>query len=404
MYRALISPYLRWERTTSDVFRFAMYQREKWLSRGGIVRIYPGKVIRYSWPYLPMQSVSGVLLLVMPVALYLSRRSLGKFRWLLFPGDHTVATLVRVKQYDPRNVASNLVGEGAAPFIALATTAEERRRGRRGCSGSRARGSGALGCHTLGSWGMAQAGGQLSSLTVFFPCHNEEENVVRVTEDALRMARRVSPDHEVIIVDDGSKDRTPALADELAAKYPGEVRAVHNVPNRGYGGALQRGFCEATKEWIFYTDGDGQFDVEEIDKLIPLLAEFDIASGIRLDRKDSWMRRMNAECWNWLVGVVLGLRIHDVDCAFKIYPRRFIESVTLRSEGALIDAEMLARATRAGYRIGQVGVHHYPRVAGESSGGNIRVILRAFRELLRLRRDILATPKAAAPCAHCDTP
>lgn len=237
-------------------------------------------------------------------------------------------------------------------------------------------------------------GVHLPSLTVFFPCHNEEENVVRVTEAALRMARRVAPDHEVIIVDDGSQDRTGALADELAARYPGEVRAVHNVPNRGYGGALQRGFYEAAKDWIFYTDGDGQFDVEEIDKLIPLLADHDIASAYRLDRKDNWVRRLNAKCWTWLVGVVLGLRIRDVDCAFKIYPRRFIQQVRLRSQGALIDAEMLARATRAGYRIGQIGVHHHPRVAGESSGGNLRVILRAFRELLRLRRDIIATPPA----------
>lgn len=237
---------------------------------------------------------------------------------------------------------------------------------------------------------MSPAGARLASLSVFFPCHNEEENVVRVTEDALRMARRVSPDHEVIIVDDGSTDRTGELADDLARRYPGEVRAVHNIPNRGYGGALQRGFREAAKEWIFYTDGDGQFDVEEIDKLIPLLETHDIASAYRLNRQDSWMRRLNGKCWSTLVGLVFGLRVRDVDCAFKIYPRRFISQVTLRSEGALIDAEMLARATRAGYTIGQVGVHHHPRTAGESTGGNIRVILRAFRELLRLRRDIVA--------------
>lgn len=234
--------------------------------------------------------------------------------------------------------------------------------------------------------------GRLASLTVFFPCHNEEENVVRVTESALRVARRVADDHEVIIVDDGSRDRTGVLADELAQRYPGEVRAVHNVPNRGYGGALQRGFREATKDWIFYTDGDGQFDFEEIDKLIELLERFDIASAYRVERQDTWVRRLNGACWSALVRLVFGLRIRDVDCAFKVYPRRFIEQVELRSEGALIDAEMLARAARAGYSIGQVGVHHHPRTAGESSGGNLRVILRAFRELLRLRRDILRTP------------
>jgi len=235
---------------------------------------------------------------------------------------------------------------------------------------------------------------QLSSLSIFFPCHNEEANVERVTEAAVRMARRVAADHEIIIVDDGSRDRTGTLAEELARKYPGEVRAVHNHPNQGYGGALQRGFREARKDWIFYTDGDGQFDLEEIDRLIPLLDSHDIVSAYRIDRQDSWLRRLNGAGWSRLVGLVFGMRIRDVDCAFKIYPRRFIESVPLHSRGALIDAEMLARATLAGYRIGQVGVHHYPRTAGASSGGNLRVILRALRELLQLRRRIIQeTPR-----------
>ncbi|MCB9849293.1 MAG: glycosyltransferase family 2 protein [Phycisphaerales bacterium] len=236
---------------------------------------------------------------------------------------------------------------------------------------------------------VSDATSRLSSLTVFFPCHNEEENVVRMTEVCRAMARRVADDFEIIIVDDGSADATGRLADELAAKYPNEVRAVHNNPNRGYGGALQRGFGEARKDWIFYTDGDMQFDVEEIDKLIALLGEYDIASAYRTNRQDSFVRRMNGKCWSWLVNRAFGMRLRDIDCAFKIYPRRFIERVTLCSEGALIDAEMLARATRLGYRIGQVGVKHLPRPAGESSGGNLRVILRAFRELRKLRTKIL---------------
>ena len=237
----------------------------------------------------------------------------------------------------------------------------------------------------------APPAGKLSSLTVFFPCYNEEANVERVTEAALAMCARVADDYEVIIVNDGSKDRTQELADQLAAKHPGRVRAVHNNPNRGYGGALQRGFREATKDLIFYTDGDGQFDFEEIDKLISLLDRYDIASAYRMDRKDPFMRKLNAACWGTLVRMLFRMNIRDIDCAFKIYPKRFIDAIEMKSEGALIDTEMLARATRAGYSIGQVGVHHYPRTAGQQTGANLKVILRAFKELFKLRRQIMAS-------------
>lgn len=229
------------------------------------------------------------------------------------------------------------------------------------------------------------------SLTVFFPCYNEEANVERTTQAALKMCRRVSADFEVIIVNDGSKDRTGEIADRLAAEHPGEVRAVHNNPNLGYGGALQRGFREARKDWVFYTDGDGQFDFEEIDKLLPMLSQYDIISAYRLDRQDPFMRKVNAFCWTTLVNVAFWLWLRDIDCAFKIYPRKLFEQIPMKSTGALIDTEILARAKRLGYTIGQVGVHHYPRVAGSQTGANLRVILRAFKELFRLWRDIRRT-------------
>jgi glycosyltransferase involved in cell wall biosynthesis len=227
------------------------------------------------------------------------------------------------------------------------------------------------------------------SISVFFPCYNEEANVERTTEAALKALRAISDDFEVIIVDDGSKDRTPEIADRLAAEHA-EVRAVHNSPNLGYGGALQRGFREASKAWVFYTDGDGQFDFEEIRTLLPLLDQYDIVSAYRLDRKDSVIRKINAFCWTVLVNLVFGMWLRDIDCAFKIYPRRLFDHIEMKSMGALIDAEILARAKRAGYAIGQIGVHHYPRTAGEQSGANLRVIARAFKELFRLRRHIRA--------------
>jgi glycosyltransferase involved in cell wall biosynthesis len=225
------------------------------------------------------------------------------------------------------------------------------------------------------------------SISVFFPCYDEEANVENTTLAALRTMRRISDDLEVIIVNDGSKDRTGEIADRLAAEHP-EVRAVHNHPNLGYGGALQRGFREAAKPWVFYTDGDGQFDFDEIEKLLPLLDQYDIISAYRLDRQDSRIRKLNAFSWTMLVNAVFGLRLRDIDCAFKIFPRALFDEIEMKSMGALIDAEVLARAKHRGYRIGQIGVHHYPRTAGEQTGANLRVIARAFKELFRLRKDI----------------
>ncbi len=225
------------------------------------------------------------------------------------------------------------------------------------------------------------------SLTIFFPCHNEEDNVERVTRQALEVGRRLADDLEIIIVDDGSRDRTGEIADRLAAEIP-EVRAVHNHPNLGYGGALQRGFREATGNWIFYTDGDGQFDLNELPRVLPLLEQYDVVSCYRLDRKDSLIRKLNAFGWTVLVNLLFRLGLKDIDCAFKIYPKPFIAAIEMRSMGALIDTEMLAKARNLGLTIGQSGVHHYPRLAGEQSGANVKVILRAFKELFKLRRHI----------------
>lgn len=225
------------------------------------------------------------------------------------------------------------------------------------------------------------------SLTIFFPCYNEEANVERVTRSAVEVGRQVADDLEVIIVNDGSKDRTEEIADGLAAEIP-EVRAVHNKPNLGYGGALQRGFREATKEWVFYTDGDGQFDLGELPRLLPLLEEYDIVSCYRMDRKDPLMRKLNAFAWTRLVRFLFQLKLRDIDGAFKIYPRALFDEITMKSTGALIDTEILAKARNRGYSIGQLGVHHYPRTAGEQTGANIKVILRAFKELFKLHKQI----------------
>jgi len=222
------------------------------------------------------------------------------------------------------------------------------------------------------------------SISVFFPCYNEQENVGPTTEKVLNVLEKLKADFEVIIIDDGSSDGTGKIAADIADRDD-RVKVVHHPRNLGYGAALQSGFEAATKKLVFYTDGDGQFHISEMPPLLELMAQYDIVSGYRLDRKDSAVRKINGWCWTKLVCLLFGLKIRDIDCAFKLYKREIFDNIELSSTGALIDAEILARAARKGYRITQKGVHHYRRTAGEQSGANLRVILRAFKELFVLQ-------------------
>jgi len=227
----------------------------------------------------------------------------------------------------------------------------------------------------------------MASVSVFLPCYNEQGNVGRTVENALRVLEKLNADFEIIIVDDGSSDGTARIADEIAGRDK-RVKVVHHDRNRGYGAALQSGFAAATKELVFYTDGDGQFDMNEMPPLLPLMEHWDIVSCYRLNRRDPLIRKINGWAWTKLVCLLFGLKVRDVDCAFKLYKREIFERIELSSTGALIDAEVLARAARKGYRITQEGVHHYPRTAGVQTGANLRVVLRAFKELFKLHRQI----------------
>jgi len=218
------------------------------------------------------------------------------------------------------------------------------------------------------------------SISVFFPCYNEQENIGRTVEKALVVMEKLDMDFEVIIIDDGSSDNTGEIADELAGRDK-RIKVVHHSRNLGYGAALQSGFATATKEFVFYTDGDGQFDISEMPPLLPLMEQYDIVSCFRLNRRDPLIRKINGWLWTKLVCMLFGLKIRDIDCAFKLYKRKIFRDIKLSSSGALIDTEVLTRASRKGYLITQKGVHHYPRTAGTQTGANLQVILRAFREL-----------------------
>jgi len=225
------------------------------------------------------------------------------------------------------------------------------------------------------------------SISVFFPCYNEQDNITRVVEQALTVLEKLNADFEVIIVNDGSSDSTGQIADEIAGQKD-RVKVVHHRTNLGYGAALQSGFKAATKELVFYTDGDGQFDINEMPPLLRLMEQYDIVSCYRLNRQDNLIRKINGWCWTKLVCLLFAMKIRDIDCAFKLYKREIFDNINVVSTGALIDAEILARAVRKGYRVTQQGIHHYPRTAGAQTGANLRVILRAFKELLRLRSQI----------------
>ncbi len=227
------------------------------------------------------------------------------------------------------------------------------------------------------------------SLSVVLPCRNEEGNVRRVVGEVIERLGPCVGWLEVVVVNDGSGDGTGAVAAAVAEEMRSErVRVVvvtHEV-NRGYGAALRSGFAAAAGDWVFYTDGDGQFDMGQLPALFPLLRECDMVIGRRVRRMDPPHRRLFGACWTLLVDVIFGLRYRDIDCAFKVMPRAFVQGAGLVSDGAMISTELLARAKRAGLRVKQVGVEHRARVAGRAGGGDLSVIRRAFGELVALRR------------------
>jgi glycosyltransferase involved in cell wall biosynthesis len=235
---------------------------------------------------------------------------------------------------------------------------------------------------------------RLDGLSFFFPALNEEDNVKPIVEEALAVLPRFADDFEVTVVDDGSSDRTGAIADELARK-DARVRVIHHGRRRGYGGAVRSGLRSATKPWVFFTDGDRQFALEDLALLIAASDGVDAVVGFRKKRADPARRLFVAWVYNHLIRLLFGGGWRDVDCAFKLFRRALFDQVPLervRSEGAFFSPELLITLHRAGVRIRQVGVRHFPRTAHEPKGASPRVILRAIRDLLRLRARLWLRP------------
>jgi glycosyltransferase involved in cell wall biosynthesis len=231
-----------------------------------------------------------------------------------------------------------------------------------------------------------------ASLSVIFPAFNEEESIRTLIELAGRVLPDLAETWEIIVVDDGSQDTTGAICDELAAAHP-QVHTVHHSTNLGYGAALKSGIIAARHDLIFFTDADGQFDLKELRELIRWSKHYPIVAGYRKKRRDPPHRLLNALGWKVLVRIVLGLKVRDIDCAFKLFHREVFNHVQIRSVGAMVNTEILVQATRLGMRMHEVEVSHFRRKHGKPSGANMRVILKAFRELIKLGRGLRRVPQ-----------
>lgn len=225
------------------------------------------------------------------------------------------------------------------------------------------------------------------SISVALPAYNEEANIPRLVAALVPVLEALSADYEIIVVDDGSRDRTAEVTRDLA-QVNSRVRVVQHGVNRGYGAAVYTGFMAATKELVFLTDADAQFDVGELAKLLPLMAGADMVIGYRAPRRDPLIRRLNGWGWTQLSNLLFGYVARDVDCAFKLFRREIMAHITVESRGATFSLEFLVRARSAGYKIRETPVKHLPRVAGKQTGARLDVIARAFRELLAFRRKL----------------
>ena len=207
---------------------------------------------------------------------------------------------------------------------------------------------------------------RLEGLSAVLPAYNEEDNIAEAVQRLLAVLPDVARRYEVIVVDDGSRDRTGEIADQLARAHDA-VRVIHHNPNRGYGAALSSGFASARYQYLFYTDADNQFDMAEIARLVPLVRKHDIALGYRARRRDGARRKFFAWGFKQFVKVAFDLPLRDVDCAFKLFRREVFDVVKIESDRFFVDAEMLAKAKRAGFTFAQTPVTHLPRKAGTTT-------------------------------------
>ena len=233
-------------------------------------------------------------------------------------------------------------------------------------------------------------------LSLVFPVFDEEPNIGPLLDRALALTPALAASFEIVVVDDGSRDGSLAVIEQRRRAEP-RIRLVRHAANQGYGAALRAGLREAGGELVFFSDADLQFDLEQLATLLAHTDEFDVVAGYREPRRDPWPRLAMAVSWGALVRGLFGLRVRDIDCAFKVFHRRVLEAIPIASVGACVNTEILVRARQAGFRIHQVPVNHRRRRAGRQTGARPRVILRALVELVALYAELRR--REAAPAA-----
>jgi glycosyltransferase involved in cell wall biosynthesis len=226
----------------------------------------------------------------------------------------------------------------------------------------------------------------MPSISLVLPAYNEADNIEPMVAEATPALEANAEDYEIIVVDDGSADGTAAVTRQVMETHP-HVRLVQHPVNQGFGAAVFSGFTAAEKDWIFYTDADRQFVLDELSRFVPYMDKSDLIAGYRAPRRDPFMRVFYGKGWSMLCTLLFGYTVRDVDCGFKLFRREIIQKLApqIDSRGATFSIEWLVRAKRAGYRFVELPVTHRPRVAGSQTGANINVIVRAFRELMRFR-------------------
>lgn len=231
--------------------------------------------------------------------------------------------------------------------------------------------------------------GQIDKLSVFLPAYNEEANLKRTAKNVVDNLNKNVSTWELIIVDDGSKDKTGQIADDLAKKDK-RIRVIHHNPNQGYGGAFKSGLYAGKYPWISFIDSDGQFDFAEISRFISTQkkTDADMVIGYYMGRKVSFVRKLNSKIWQAIVWILFGLNVKDIDCGFKLISKKIVDKIEpLQStRGAFISSEFLIKAKKAGFKIVEIGVQHFPRKYGEATGAKLNVIIQSFIDLFTLWR------------------
>ena len=248
-----------------------------------------------------------------------------------------------------------------------------------------------------GSLGSLEVDALLPSLTIFFPCYNDEGTIDQLVEDAFSVGFSLTDDLEVIVVEDGSIDGSRRVLERLRSKYD-QLRLVYHERNRGYGAALRSGFEAATSEWVFYTDGDGQYDVNDLHDLVPFTENADVVNGQKISRSDSWYRIWIGKVYAKVVGEVFELPIADIDCHFRLIRTALVKQLDLTADSGAICVELISGLAGLGARFEEVPVVHYSRQFGRSQFFQIRRIIRTLYQLNQIRSRLR---EGGRPDEHC---